>query len=224
VKKPKVDSVENYYQRFEFPGGVRLYPLGALDQLSPLRQVNTRHGGTIKTKGATGIKFESRGEKKEIFRMLKILKAESIKTQVLELITPTGKRFYPDVVAQLGDGTILVAEIKHVLDFLWFDVIEKYKTMIAYCKEKGYGCALTDGKWRDFRYLEQGGTIHFIKVVEWFEKVIQTKGFFTLKDLRKQFPEETYWPTLVSYCLLQGYHTQVSFRHPAWEIRVQQKR
>ena len=99
MNKPKVDSVENYYQRFEFPGGVRLYPLGVLDQLAPLRQVNTRHGGTIKT-----------------------------------------------------------------------------------------------------------------------------KGFFTLKDLRKQYPEEKYWPTLVFYCLLQGYHTQVSFRHPAWEIRVHPKR
>ena len=222
--KPKVESVENYYHRFEFPGGVKLYPLGYLEQLQPLRQVNVRHGGTIKSKGKTSIQYESRGEKKEIYRMLKILKAESIKTQVLELITPSGKRFYPDLISQLADGTILVAEVKHVLDFLWVDVIEKYQTMIAYCKENGYGCALTDGKWRDFRFLQKGGTIHFMTVVEWFEKVIQTKGFFTLKDLRQRYPEEKYWPTLVSYCLLHGYHTNVSFRHPAWEIRVQSKR
>jgi hypothetical protein len=51
--------------------------------------------------------------------------------------------------------------------------------------------------------------------------VIDRKGTFTLKDLRLHFKEEKYWPTLVSYCLVNGYHARVSFRSPDWEINLQ---
>jgi hypothetical protein len=220
MKNVKKDSVVNYFQRFEFPGGITLHPLNHLDELIPLRKVNKQLGGQIKTPNGAKVAYESRREQKEINRMLHILEATSIHTQGIELITPSGKKFYPDIIAQLGDGTVVMVEVKHVLDFIWDDVIEKYQTMMSYCKTHGYGCALMDGKWRDFRFLQQGGTIHFPKVIDWFEKVIDRKGTFTLKDLRLHFKEEKYWPTLVSYCLVNGYHAHVSFRNPNWEINL----
>jgi hypothetical protein len=221
MKKVKKDSVVNYFNRFEFPGGVKLYPLSHLDSLTPLRAVNKQRGGNVKTSTGAKVAYESKREQKEIYRILHILEATSVHTQGVELITPSGKKFYPDIIAQLGDGTVVMVEVKHVLDFVWNDVIEKYHTMLAYCKIHGYGCALMDGRWRDFRFLQQGGTIHFPKVIDWFESVIDRKGTFTLKDLRLKFKEEKYWPTLVSYCLVNAYHAKVSFRHPKWEINLQ---
>ena len=61
----------------------------------------------------------------------------------------------------------------------------------------------------------------YLHVMDWFESVIDRKGTFTLKDLRLHFKEEKYWPTLVSYCLVNGYHAHVSFRSPDWEINLQ---
>jgi hypothetical protein len=221
MNKVKKDSVVNYFQRFEFPGGIKLYSLNHLDHLTPLRTANKQRGGNIKTSSGAKIAYESKREQTEIYRIIKVLEATSIHTQGVELVTKSGKKFYPDIVAQLGDGTVLMVEVKHVLDFLWDDVIEKYQTMLAYCKTHGYGCALMDGKWRDFRFLQQGGTMHFPKVIDWFESVINRKGTFTLKDLRLHFKEEKYWPTLVSYCLVNGYLAKVSFRSPNWEINLQ---
>jgi hypothetical protein len=215
----KLQSIENYYQRIQFPGGIKEYPMHHLDALVALRQPGGKAKGNILFQGEK-IAFESRAEKKEIYRVLKILGAISIKTQALALVTPSGKKFYPDVIAQLQDGSILVMEVKHVLDFLWCDVIEKYQTMLAYCKLHGYGALMMDGHWRDFHFLKHGGTIHFPQVIEWFESVIDKKGIFTMKDLRFKFPQPKYWPTLVSYCLLNNYQSNVSFRHPDWGIQV----
>lgn len=211
-------SVQRYFDRFEFPGGIELYPMGHLDNFVTQRSVGGRQKGGIKTKSGAIISFESKLEKKEIQRLQFILEATTIKSQVVELITPSGKKFYPDLIAQLGDGTIVIVEVKHVLDFLWTDVIEKYQTLLAYCKHHHYGCALVDGKWRDFRFVQQGGTIHFPKLMEWFDTTLEKQGKITMKDLRANYPDEKYWPTFVSYALLNGYQTKVSFRHPDWAI------
>ena len=220
MKKNQQDAVTNYFERFQFPGGITLYPLGYLKALPALRTTSSKHGGTIQSKQFGPIPFESRREKQEIYRIMKILAANDVRTQVLELVTPSGKSFYPDIMAQLGDGSIVIVEVKHILDFLWDEVIEKYHTLLAYCADRGYGMAMLDGRWRDFTYVLEGGTIHFHAVIEWFETVIGKKGTFTMKDLRQKFKEEKYWPTLVSYCLMNQYHSHHSFRDPRWEIAV----
>ena len=223
VKPTKRDSVENYFNRFEFPGGIKLYDFNHLDALTPLRTVGGHRKGSIRSSTNEKIAYESKREKREIYRMLKILEAKTIKTQVVELITPSGKRFYPDVLAQLQDGTILMLEIKHILDFLCVEVIEKYQTMISYCKKMQYGCAMLDGNYRDFRFVAKGEILHFPTVIEWLELNLEKKGEFTMKDLRLKFKEEKYWPTLVSYALVNGYRSDVTFRDPTWAIRVKHR-
>jgi len=223
MTRTKKDPVENYYNRFDFPGGIKLYDLHHLDGLTPLRAVGGKRKGTIHAKDQVKISYESKREKREIYRILKILEAKTIKTQVVELITPSGKRFYPDVLAQLQDGTVLMLEIKHILDFLHVDVIEKYQTMLAYCKKMQYGCAMLDGNYRDFRYVAKGGILHFPQVIEWLESNLEKKGEFNMKDLRLKFKDEKYLPTLVSYALMNGYRTDVTFRDPTWAIRIKHK-
>lgn len=220
MKQIKKDTVENYFNRFDFPGGIKLYDLQHLDSLTPLRTVGGKRKGTIRHQKSGKIAYESKREKREIYRILKILEATTIKTQVVELITPSGKRFYPDVLAQLQDGTVLMLEIKHILDFICVDVIEKYQTMLAYCKKMQYGCAMLDGNYRDFRYVASGQIQHFPQVIEWLEFNLEKKGEFTMKDLRLRFKDEKYWPTLVSYALINGYRSDVSFRDPTWAIRI----
>jgi hypothetical protein len=220
MKATTNQSVEKYYSRLQFPGGIQYYPLGYLDTFSPLRTVNAIRGGRVKTKGRPAIDYESRREKKEIYRILEVLKAIDIKTQAVAINLPSGKKYYPDFIAQLGDGSVFIVEVKHILDFLWVDVIEKYQALMKFCAAKGYGVLMTDGNWRDFTYLTSGNTIHFNQVVEWFEKVIEANGTFTLKDLRAKYPEEKYWPTLVSYCLLNNYHSKYSFRDKRWAITI----
>jgi len=224
MKRIQKDSVENYFHRFDFPGGIKLYDLQHLDGLTPLRVVGGKRKGTIRSEDHEKIEYESKREKREIYRILKILEAKTIKTQVVELITPSGKRFYPDVLAQLQDGTVLMLEIKHILDFLHVDVIEKYQTMIAYCKKMQYGCAMLDGNYRDFRYVAKGSILHFPQVIDWLETNLEKKGEFTMKDLRLKFKDEKYIPTLVSYALMNGYRTDVTFRDPNWAIRIKHKR
>jgi len=223
MKQLRNQSVENYFSRFQFPGGVRLYPLDHLATMTPLRKVNAVRGGTLSRGKQNGIMYESQAERREISRVLKILQPVTVKTQVVAIQTPQGNMYYPDVIAQLSDGTVIILEIKHILDMLWDEVIIKYQSLLTYCKARGYGAAMMDGKWRDFTFLEQGGTIHFIEVVQWFESCIQMKGEFTMKDLRAKFPQPKYWPTLVSYCLLNGYRTHYSFRDARWAIKVQSK-
>lgn len=218
MPNPSLQSVENYYQRLQFPGGIHYYPLGFLKDLKPLRAVHPK-GKAITFNGKKNILYESNREKREIFRVLKILGAMDVKTQVIKIVTPSGKDYYPDIIAQLGDGSIIIIEVKHLLDFLWKDVIEKYESLLTYCVDHGYGTALMDGNWRDFEYVRIGNTIHFQQVIRWFDEVIKRKGEFTLKDLRANFPEEKYWATLVSYCLKQGFYTDCSFRNPLWAIR-----
>ena len=219
----KKDSVENYFNRFDFPGGIKLYDLHHLNGLTPLRTVGGQRKGNIRGTDHEKIAYESKREKREIYRILNILEAKTIKTQVVELITPSGKRFYPDVLAQLQDGTVLMLEIKHILDFLSIDVIEKYQTMIAYCKKMQYGCAMLDGNYRDFRYVAKGSILHFPQVIDWLEWNLEKKGEFTMKDLRLKFKDEKYIPTLVSYALMNGYRTDVTFRDPSWAIRIKHK-
>ena len=223
MKQSRNQSVENYFSRFQFPGGIRLYPLDHLAQLTPLRAVNTIRGGSVSKGKLDGVMYESQAERREISRVMKILQPVTVKTQVVAIQTPQGKMYYPDVIAQLSDGTVIILEIKHILDMLWDDVLTKYQSLLTYCKDRGYGAAMMDGKWRDFTFLEQGGTIHFIEVVQWFESCIQMKGEFTMKDLRAKFPQPKYWPTLVSYCLLNGYRTHYSFRDARWAVKVQSK-
>ncbi|MGA0097351.1 MAG: hypothetical protein ACO3H6_02070 [Bacilli bacterium] len=218
MKDPTLTSIENYYGRFRFPGGIKFYPLDYLSTFSAKRTVSSRFGGVVKTKQGDRIAFESGGERREILRALHILDAHAIKTQAIELVTLSGKRFYPDLVVQLQDGQILLIEIKHIMDFIWDEVIEKYQTMMRYCQKMGWGCALLDGKWKDFHYVEAGNTLHFPQVIEWIERNLIKKNCFTLKDLRAKFPQEKYWSTVVGYCLMNGYRTHVSFRHPAWAI------
>lgn len=212
-------SIDQYYQRILFPGGIKLYPLGVLDALPSLREVGGKSKGHVyhQTKK---IAYESKREQREIYRMMKILEATSIKTQVLKLTTPSGKAFYPDFMVQLGDGSIIIVEVKHLLDFLWRDVIEKYQTMIEYAKRNGYGVVMMDGNWRDFEFVRAGHTIHFPQVITWFETMMTTTGTITMKDLRKVFPEEKYWGTLVGYCLMNNYLASVSFRDGTWAIAL----
>ena len=44
-----------------------------------------------------------------------------------------------------------------------------------------------------------------------------------MQDLRLKFKDEKYIPTLVSYALMNGYRTDVTFRDPTWAIRIKHK-
>jgi hypothetical protein len=220
MKRSQMDSVTHYFSRFQFPGGTQLYPLDHLNGLMPLRQVNTNRGGVIKSKQKIEIAYESQAERREIQRILHVLKPIAIKTQALAIPLDKGKTYYPDVIAQLEDGTVIVLEIKHILDMLWDDVQIKYKTLLLYCKDRGYGTTMMDGKWRHYEYLAAGKAIYFFDLIQYFEMIIHKKGYFTMQDLRAKFPQPKYWPTLVSYCLLNGFQTHVSFRDPRWAIQI----
>jgi hypothetical protein len=221
------DKQLNFLKRFQFPGGRKYYPLGFLNQFETEKVTTAKTRGVLHSKKlGKKIHYDSHLERKEIHRIISILDVYDVKTQALELKDDAGRRIYPDILVQLMDGTILVVEVKYILNFIHRDVQHKYKVLKNYCAKNQFGVTMSDGHWHNFEWFAEGHGINITKVVEFFDAKIEADGYMTLKEFRDEFKgrskttmiDEKYYRTLIAYCIINGYTAELTFQNAKWAI------
>ncbi|MGN6810127.1 MAG: Tn7 transposase TnsA N-terminal domain-containing protein, partial [Thermomicrobiales bacterium] len=113
-------------------------------------QLAREHAGTYYSeKLRRNVQFESALEMKFLLRIEQLDEITAYQEQPFSLgyqLDGVQRRYYPDVLLQLQDGQMIVAEVKPLWQMAFRENLAKWSALKIYCELQGLGLLITDGK------------------------------------------------------------------------------
>lgn len=153
-------------QRFLELVGSAFWPRHALDPDAPVLSAARRRGNGGGERSVGEFASEKLGRLVEYESNLErafLLQAETLSSVIAYQEQPlaieyawagTPRIYYPDVLVQLEDGRVVVAELKPRFQMALRENLAKWRAAILYCRPRGWGFLVTDGSCSLRRYLE----------------------------------------------------------------------
>lgn len=158
------------------------------------KEVHGKNSGIIKLKKATDIiEYDSELEKNILEDLDNCIFVKKIKTQSLSIPYKAkfGKKiktYIPDIQLLLVDNSIVIVEVKSVIEMINDRVIRKSRALRKYCKTNGYGFAILGEKYYSFEELKKEKVSLDIQnaFIEYVKSKKEIK-FSDCGDFKKQF-------------------------------------
>ncbi len=227
----KKTSEAKLLSRVIFPKAIQPMSLDTFETLTPQRKVALHHKkkpiAYTSVRLGTSYPCDSVAEKRILRWIDSALKPIGMKVQSLAIEKSAKQHYYPDIQILLGDGRMVIGEVKALLDMIHFKTLENRKLLKRYAEAHGWGSFLMDPRGYSFEFLASDKVQRRQDLWEHIEKNIQAKGTYTYDDFnggpwkaswKDRKTKEKYQRTLVHYALTHGYHLDQRFTEKGWKL------
>ncbi len=141
-------------------GGLLIYPAKKTPSEEFFEKLHTEREVNSEDETLSAFEYEGRTYACESFLERRVLQQflkngtfREIKTQSLKI--PFRHWFYyPDFQCLTHDGSMVIVEVKPLFRMLEYDNIQKFRTLKAYCEEKGFGYLIIDDRNHSFEAID----------------------------------------------------------------------
>ena len=150
------------------------------------KEVHGKNSGFLNLKKSKEpIEYDSELEKSILEDLDNCVFVKKIKTQslVVPYNSKTGKKvktYIPDIQLLLVDNSIVIIEVKPVIEMINSKVLRKHKALRKYCKENGFGFTIVGEKYYSFEDLKKETVDPNIQ--EAFIKYVKEHNSITFSD------------------------------------------
>lgn len=114
------------------------------------------------------VQYESNLEYNFLQRLEQLEQVIFYQEQPLKIFYEVGNQqipYYPDILFILQDGRGVVVEIKPIFKMALWENLRKWTALKIFCKEKGLGVLITDGRWAIQQIQHHEMNLHFAQDV-----------------------------------------------------------
>ncbi len=153
----EISMTEKLHECITYPSYVNYACRSIFEKLNKKRDVSIEgNSGKLCMEGFGEVQYESLLERTIIESLSLCNQVVGIKTQSLIIeYTYKGKKrkYYPDVVLLLSNGSLVIAEVKPLPRMYDEQVRVKYKAMKQFCEENGFGYLMFDITWQSYEMI-----------------------------------------------------------------------
>ncbi len=219
--------------RIVYPLHPKEWSKEAFDALVPIRKVHSRGKPKTYTWNDKLYTFESTAEKRIFIWLTKVLNPQAIKLQSYAISREKPHRHYtPDFQVLLQDGTLLLVEVKSILDHLDPSIQSLYSLLTTYGKNHGMATLWVDPHRHAFSSYVDPKTLNMPSLQPLIPALFQSKQvtkaqyeqarqlYNPSNDRRKRRKFDRYF---TAYALQHGYQLNHSYRNGDWTLIQPQK-